>query len=166
MGGTHFLRSRLWLPPAVATCLLLSACAQWPETPAPAVSGTAQVGGKLAKLAESQVGAPYRYGGATPAGFDCSGLVYYVYGEAGISVPRTAEAQFDRLPKIERRDLAPGDLVFFRGEGGGLLHVGIYVGSGWFVHAPDSGKPVSAARLDNPYWKNSYLGATRPPQQP
>jgi murein DD-endopeptidase len=142
---------------------LLAACAQWPETPPPATASQSASGAKIAKLAEAQVGSPYRYGGDSPTGFDCSGLVYYVYTQAGVSVPRTAEAQFDHLPRVERRDLQPGDLVFFRGEGNGGLHVGVYIGSGWFVHAPDSGKAVEGARLDNPYWHSRYLGAGRSP---
>ncbi|HSC48359.1 MAG TPA: C40 family peptidase [Gammaproteobacteria bacterium] len=154
--------------------LLLGACAQWPEA-VPAVSappggtttsvtGQGGTGDAIAKLAEQQLGVPYVYGGHTPQGFDCSGLVYYVYGQAGRPVPRTAEAQFARLPHIERGDLEPGDLVFFRSESSQSgMHVGIYVGSHWFVHASESGKPVASARLDSDYWAGRYLGAARPP---
>jgi len=153
--------------------LLLGACAQWPEAGAVVaappqgaalpVRGQSGVGDTIAKLAEQQLGVPYVYGGHTPQGFDCSGLVYYVYAQAGITIPRTAEAQFAHLPRIERSDLEPGDLVFFRSESSPSgLHVGIYVGSHWFVHASESGKPVAGARLDGDYWTGRYLGATRP----
>lgn len=147
--------------------LLLVACAEWPEPPAaappPSVEPGPNAGQKAVLLAEQEVGAPYAYGGHTPQGFDCSGLVYYVYGKVGISVPRTAEQQFDRLPRVERDALMPGDLVFFRSEASpNLMHVGIYIGSGWFVHASETGKPVSSARLDAGYWADRYLGAARP----
>jgi len=120
------------------------------------------IGDKVAKLTEAQVGMPYLYGGDTPKGFDCSGLVYYVYMQAGIHVPRTAEQQFNHGPQVPRRALQAGDLVFFRSDSGNLMHVGIYVGSSWFVHAPESGKPVTGARLDSTYWTARYLGAVRP----
>lgn len=153
--------------------LLLGACAQWPEA-VPVVSeppvgtvlpvpGQNGVGDAIAKLVEQQLGVPYLYGGHTPQGFDCSGLVYYVYGQVGIPLPRTAEAQFAHLPRVERSDLKPGDLVFFRSESSQSgMHVGIYVGSHWFVHASESGKPVAGARLDSDYWTGRYLGAARP----
>jgi cell wall-associated NlpC family hydrolase len=127
-----------------------------------AMASQTLIGGKVAKLAEAQVGIPYLYGGDTPKGFDCSGLVYYVYTQAGIWVPRSAEQQFDRGPQVSRKALQAGDLVFFRSDSGNLMHVGIYIGSGWFVHAPESGKPVAGARLDSAYWTQRYLGAARP----
>jgi murein DD-endopeptidase len=120
------------------------------------------VGGKVVKLVQQQVGAPYLYGGDTPRGFDCSGLVEYVYSQTGIRLPRTAEGQFNRTPRVARDALQPGDILFFSSDSGNLMHVGIYIGSHWFVHAPESGKPVSSARLDSDYWKGHYLGAGRP----
>ena len=69
------------------------------------------MGQQAVLLAEQQVGVPYSYGGHTPAGFDCSGLVYYVYGKVGIQVPRTAEEQFAQLPRVDRSELEPGDLL-------------------------------------------------------
>lgn len=120
------------------------------------------MGGKVVKLVQQQVGAPYLYGGDTPRGFDCSGLVEYVYSQAGIRLPRTAEGQFNRTPRVAMDALQPGDILFFSSDSGNLMHVGIYIGSRWFVHAPESGKPVSSARLDSDYWKGHYLGAGRP----
>lgn len=144
---------------------VLAGCAPWPEQPPatglPAVPGDAR-GDKVAALAKQQLGAPYLFGGHSPAGFDCSGLAYYVYGELGVGLPRTAEAQFSRLPQVALDSLQPGDLVFFNGDPSGYMHVGIYIGDGWFVHAPGTGRTVTGARLDNVYWKAHYLGAARP----
>lgn len=142
----------------------MAGCAQWPEPgeanlPTPAQSNLGQ---KIAELAEQQVGAPYLYGGDTPNGFDCSGLVQYVYAQAGVSLPRTAEGQYNSTPRVARDALEPGDIVFFNSDSGSLMHVGIYIGSHWFVHAPESGKSVSGARLDSAYWYGHYLGAGRP----
>ncbi len=120
------------------------------------------LGDKAAELARQQLGTPYVFGGHDPRGFDCSGLVYYVYGQLGVGLPRTAESQFSRLPQVSKEGLQPGDLVFFNGDPTGYMHVGVYIGSGWFVHAPGSGKAVSGAQLDNPYWKAHYIGAARP----
>ena len=143
----------------------LDACAEWPEPGDAAVVTTlarADLGQKIVHLAEAQVGAPYVYGGDTPQGFDCSGLVEYVYGQAGVRLPRTAEGQYNRTPRVTRDAIQPGDILFFSSDSGNLMHVGIYIGSHWFVHAPESGKPVGSARLDSEYWKGHYLGAGRP----
>lgn len=142
----------------------LSGCAQWPDpgaadAPTPARSS---LGDKVSKLVEQQVGAPYLYGGDTPRGFDCSGLVEYVYAQVSVKLPRTAAGQFNATPRVAYAAVQPGDILFFRSDSGNLMHVGIYIGSHWFVHAPDSGKAVSAARLDSDYWKGHFLGAGRP----
>lgn len=161
----------------LASVLLLSStlagCAQWPEAPPISTSGTppaatvpppvgGTLGDKAASLALRQLGVPYVFGGDGPRGFDCSGLVYYVYGQLGVSVPRTAEAQFSHLSQVALASLQPGDLVFFNGDPTGYMHVGIYIGDGWFVHAPGTGKTVAGARLDNVYWRAHYIGAGRP----
>ena len=142
---------------------MLAGCAQWPE-PGEAIPAAAPsaLGAQVVKLVEQQVGAPYRYGGDTPQGFDCSGLVEYVYARAGVKLPRTAEGQFNATPHVAYSAVQPGDILFFRSDSGSLMHVGIYIGSRWFVHAPDSGKAVSSARLDSEYWKGHFLGAGRP----
>jgi cell wall-associated NlpC family hydrolase len=109
------------------------------------------------------VGTPYRYGGNTPeGGFDCSGLVGFVFREAaGLQLPRTTAGLMDLdAASVPRSRLRPGDLVLFR-PGGSGGHVGIYVGEGRFVHAPSSGGTVRMDRLDLPYWDRAWAGGRR-----
>ncbi|WP_233198537.1 MULTISPECIES: C40 family peptidase [Luteimonas] len=111
----------------------------------------------------SLVGTPYRYGGNTPeGGFDCSGLVNYVFRDMlDMQLPRTSRDLFAyQGPKIAPERLATGDLVFF-GSGGSVSHVGIYVGEGRFVHAPSTGGTVRLDHLDGSYWRRNYSGSKR-----
>jgi len=111
----------------------------------------------------SLVGTPYRYGGNTPeGGFDCSGLVNYVYRDMlDLRLPRTSrELATWQGPRIKPERLTAADLVFF-GSGGNVSHVGIYVGEGRFVHAPSTGGTVRLDHLDGPYWRDHYTGAKR-----
>ena len=111
------------------------------------------------------VGTPYRYGGNTPeGGFDCSGLVGYVFRDtAGVNLPRTSE-EISRIEAqdVRRGDLESGDIVLFGGRGR-INHVGIYVGAGRFVHAPNEGGTVRLDTLDGAYWKDHFKGAKRIP---
>ena len=108
------------------------------------------------------VDTPYRYGGRTPAGFDCSGFVGYVFAEsAGIPLPRRSEEIWRIGDRVSRHELAVGDLVFFNTLGRRFSHVGIYIGDGVFVHAPARGGRVRAERLTDAYWEARYNGARR-----
>jgi cell wall-associated NlpC family hydrolase len=122
------------------------------------------MGGVIAQQALAQLGAPYRYGGADPAnGFDCSGLVIYVHAREGINVPRTAAAQFAAARSVTLDAIRPGDLMFYRLVAGSrdVTHVGIYIGQGRFVHAPQTGKRVGEADIDDPYYRERFAGAGR-----
>lgn len=136
--------------------LLLAACASAPPAFAPAGANDA------AAYALKMVGKPYRYGGATPSGFDCSGLVYFSYRQAGVELPHSTERQREVSRSIRRASLRRGDLVFFDLEGKKNSHVGIYLGDGRFVHAPSSGKHVRTDRLDTPFWRKHFSEARRP----
>lgn len=117
----------------------------------------------VVKTARQLLGIPYRYGGSTPkSGFDCSGLVYYSYRQAGLRIPRTSKQQYRHAHPVSLRHLQPGDLIFFRSNYGGFVsHVGIYLGKGKFIHAPSHGKKVTISHLDNPYWKRHFYSAGR-----
>jgi cell wall-associated NlpC family hydrolase len=130
-------------------------------TPSRAVDPGVYDGDAVVAAAAGVVGAPYRYGGSSPRGFDCSGLVYYAHRQAGISVPRTTQAQLRRARPVSLDQLRNGDLLFFELEGKKVSHVGIYAGAGRFIHAPSSGKRVSYANWQSPFWRNRMMGAGR-----
>ncbi len=113
--------------------------------------------------AMSLVGIPYRYGGNTPdSGFDCSGLVRYVVARAaGVNLPRTTADMSGVGTPLARDDLASGDLIFFNTTGRAHSHVGIYVGQGQFVHAPNTGGTVRLESLYIPYWARRIDGVRR-----
>lgn len=113
------------------------------------------------EVARNMLGVRYRYGGKDPSGFDCSGLVHYSFGRAGIRLPRTSRDIFRASQPIASEDLRPGDLVFFNVSADKLSHVGIYAGNNRFIHAPSAGKKVSYASLNNPYWQKRLVGLGR-----
>ncbi len=128
---------------------------------APAAAAVMNVGTRAASAALSQLGVPYRYGGSSTRGFDCSGLAQYAYNAAGRKIPRTTKAQWRTLKHVRADSIIAGDLLFFR-IGGTISHVGIYLGEGKFVHAPATGRQVSVENLHVPFYRQSFAGAARP----
>ncbi|MGD8484257.1 MAG: C40 family peptidase [Thioalkalispiraceae bacterium] len=156
-------QSRITLLIVSLSALLLSACST-PQRQA-GFDGHSASGAKSELVANAHLllGAPYRYGGNRPStGFDCSGFVQYTHATVGIHLPRTSRQQYRASRLIGKQHLRPGDLVFFRiNKKRTISHVGIYIGKGKFIHAPSSGKRVSIARLDDPYWQRHYSSAGR-----
>jgi len=122
---------------------------------------TQNKGQKIADMAKTLVGSPYKYGGETPNGFDCSGLVFYTHGIVGLRPPRTSLQQFKSAKNVSLKKLRNGDLIFFKLTRSRVSHVGIYVGNGRFIHAPQSGKQVKATYLTDAYWKTKIVSAGR-----
>lgn len=106
-------------------------------------------------------GVPYRNGGTDPAGFDCSGLVQYVFAQYGMTLPRDVRNLYREGKSVKRDGLEPGDLVFFSTVSPGASHVGIALGSDQFVHAPSSSGVVRVERLSAEYWARRWVGAKR-----
>jgi cell wall-associated NlpC family hydrolase len=132
------------------------------RTPAPSRgSAGPAVGYGVAGTALSLRGAPYRNGGSDPAGFDCSGFVTYVFGQNGVSVPRTVSDQFRAGKQVPGQQLEPGDLVFFTTVSPGASHVGIAIGGDEFIHAPSSAGAVRVERMSASYWSTRFVGARR-----
>jgi len=162
----------------LALAIALAACAGTPTTQgtpgqrqtggAPAASGPVNSPGiasnnprtEMVRLALSMRGQPYRYGGAAPGGFDCSGLVHYAASGAGIHVPRTARQQMRAGLAVSRDDLRAGDLVFMH-LAHKELHVGIVIDDQDFVHAPSAGGYVRVDRLSAPLYEKGFLRARR-----
>lgn len=142
----------------IVVLMALVACGSQP--PAASRSQLHSPGDRAVAIALDQVGAPYRYGGSSPKGFDCSGLVQYSYLAAGVNVPRTTGQLWSAARAVDGNDVRPGDLLFFSIEGK-MSHVGLYVGDGRFVHAPQSGRSVSVASLDSPFYREALLRAGR-----
>jgi len=116
---------------------------------------------EIVRTAKQYIGIPYRWGGASPqAGFDCSGLTMVVYRLNGLDLPRSSGQQWQAGIPVKRGQLSKGDLVFFATLGGrGVSHVGIYTGSGNFLHAPRRGRNIRISSLSNAYYRSRYLGA-------
>jgi peptidoglycan DL-endopeptidase CwlO len=146
-----------------------AAAAQQPVTPSPAPAPIAppsgapappanSVGAQAVQIAMGELGVPYVWGGASPSGFDCSGLTMWVYAQLGIHLDHYTGSQWMAGPHVPYDQLAPGDLVFFEPDIG---HVGIYIGNGEFIHAPHTGTVVQISSLSDSWYAAEYQGAVR-----
>ena len=126
------------------------------STPEGSTVAPPNIHGGVVGIAMQYLGVPYVWGGSTPRGFDCSGLVSYVFAQIGVSVPHSSYSQFGMGTAISINDLQPGDLVFFAGAS----HVGIYIGGGQFIHAPHTGDVVKISSLSG-YYSSNFAGARR-----
>ncbi len=167
----HTARAAPWMPVhkaflciTMGLALLLGGCASGPSASRRAAlpALTEAQSSDIAIHALGLVGTPYRYGGNTPdGGFDCSGLIGYVYKtRAGVAPPRTVAQLTDFGNPVDEDELRTGDLVIF--GGGRAFHAGIFVGEGRFVHAPSTGGRVRLDRLNNPYWMRQGQAFRRP----
>ena len=115
----------------------------------------------IISLGKQYLGVPYVWAGRSPGGFDCSGFIYYIYNQFGISLPRMADGQFEVGIPVGRQELQPGDLVFFSTYEPGPSHVGIYLGNEQFLHASSGAGYVTITPMANPYHRDRYIGARR-----
>lgn len=136
--------------PAARASVRVAAASAPAAAPPPPLSAAA----RAVETALKEIGRPYRYGALGPSTFDCSGLTKFAYGAAGIVLPHSAAAQYGSGRRVNRNQLQPGDLIFWKGLG----HVGMYIGAGRMVHAPQTGQLVTITSID----QGAYLGAVRP----
>ena len=124
-------------------------------------SSASGTGAKLVEEAKKHLGKKYVWGATGPNTFDCSGLTSWCHKQLGISIPRTSLAQSKSGKAVSKSDLQPGDLLFWKTTSAPVGHVGMYVGNGQFIHAPNKSKPVKYDSLDNSYYKSRYVRARR-----
>jgi len=123
-------------------------------------SGQGNLRNELVDTVRRYLGVPYRWGGETAKGFDCSGLTMVCYRINGLNLPRNSRSQFQAGRSVAKEHLKKGDLVFFATKGGRrVTHVGMYIGDGQFIHAPRTGKTVRVAKLSTPFFAKTYVGA-------
>lgn len=145
------MRNRIFILPAI--CILFSSCVSFK-------TAGGDPGGMIVRTAKNLLNKRYAYGRQDSyEGFDCSGLTQFAYREAGIKIPRTCRAQYEKAVKIPVDRLRPGDLVFFTTYAAGPTHVGVYIGDDKFIHSPSDGKKVEIDSMENSYWKKAFYGA-------
>lgn len=144
------------LPPSSAAPLVADPIAELI-----AEAETIDPGRQALEVARELLGAPYAFGGSSPRGFDCSGLIHYIFDKIGVELPRTSSQQYRCVDPITIDQLEPGNLLFFQISKERISHVGIYDADGLFIHAPSIGKKVSHASLRDPYWRKRLVGAGR-----
>ena len=146
----------------LAATAMLAGCAGAPPAPEQTtVRASNEVAAKAVDYAREMLGRPYKFAGDTPEGFDCSGLVKYSYGRAGISMPRDTRSQHRVSVLVSTHGLREGDLLFFDQEGKKKSHVGMYLGKGRFIHAPSSGGKVRIDSINAEFWKKHFVEARR-----
>lgn len=157
----------LWLP-VVVLLAGLTGCSLKPAPPVETATPKTSLRDAIVQAAHAQIGKPYVYGGGDPSrGFDCSGLVHWVFSGQGIELPRTAEEQIGAGQKVTPQELLPADLVFFdtgeiwESESSSKVHVGLFIGEETFIHAPSQGKRVRTDLLTNPFWSQRFTAARR-----
>jgi cell wall-associated NlpC family hydrolase len=159
------LPSEAWKPPTEAELSELAQAGKAADTASPAAPASGKAGesikDRLLRVAHGMLAVPYRFGGTTLWGLDCSGFVQKAFAFLNLDLPRSAREQFREGAKVAKADLSPGDLVFFRTYAKYPSHVGIYLGDNRFVHASASERKVTVDSLDKPYYMKRYLGAKR-----
>lgn len=158
MNNPDHLSHTLSVIAAILLFSIISGCASTPDTS----QYNTNKGIKLANQARTLINTPYQYGGNSPRGFDCSGLIQYTYQKLGINIPRTTQAQLKQISPVKLSHIQPGDLIFFRLSGRKVSHVGLYIGDNQMIHAPSGGKRVSYASLDaSGYWRSRIIATGR-----
>jgi len=151
-----------YLAAGLVATVMLAGCAGSPQVPEQTtVRASNEVAAKAVDYAREMLGRPYKFAGDTPEGFDCSGLVKYSYGRAGISMPRDTQSQHRMSVLVSTHGLREGDLLFFDQEGKKKSHVGMYLGKGRFIHAPSSGGKVRIDSMNAEFWKKHFVEARR-----
>ncbi|WP_346729183.1 C40 family peptidase [Lederbergia citrea] len=143
---------------SIIAILMLAGVFVQPEAASAAPKAKAS---NIVKQGKKYLGVRYIYGGSSPKGFDCSGFTSYTFKKQGVSIPRTASAQFNKGKKVSKKNLKAGDLVFFKTSSANKVsHVGIYIGKNQFIHS--AGRGVAITSINDPYyWKSRYVGARR-----